>query len=505
MRSAALKISDPEQELVELMGACYADPLRFVMQAYPWGESGPLKDHPGPDKWQRTFLQELGAEVKANGFTGLAPVRPIRRAVSSGHGIGKSVMAAWLVDWIMSTRPHAKGTVTANTFTQLETKTWASVQYWTRLCITADWWDISATRLAHKGFRDSWFCTPQSCREENSEAFAGQHAQDSTSFYIFDEDSAISDSVHEVAEGGLTDGEPMIFCFGNPTRNTGHFFRACFGNARDRWNPLVVDSRESKFTNKAQLSEWISDYGEDSDFVRVRVRGMAPLASELQFIPQDTIFEAQRRRLGGREDAPLVVGVDVSDGGSAWNVIRFRRGSDGKAASPVRIPGEVVRNGREVLLARLTDVLGGRYCEDQVPVAAMFVDSAFGAPYVERLRAMGYRNVFEVRFGAPSPDSHYANMRAFMWAKLKDWLRSGVIDAADQRLEADLAGPGYRLNLQDKLVLESKEDMAKRGVASPDDADALALTFAMQVGVSRSVALTSRLPAIEMPREFAWS
>src|SRR5262245_44085471 len=467
---------------------------------YPWGQEGPLKDRSGPDKWQRQSLRDIGKQVRERGFDGQSPVRPIRQATSSGHGIGKSTEAAWLTDWIMSTRPFCRGTITANTFDQLNTKTWAAIKFWTSICLTGHWFEVTERRMSHRHYRDSWFCAPQSCREENSEAFAGQHAANSTSFYIFDEASAIADKIFEVAEGGLTDGEPMVFLFGNPTRNTGHFHRACFGSGRDLWNPQVVDSRQSALTNKAQIEEWIQEYGEDSDFVRVRVRGLPPSASELQFIDQDRIWQAQKRPTpAGFSDEPLIAGVDVSDGGSAWNVIRFRRGLDSRSMQPIRIPGEKVRNDRSALLAVLAGLCReGAYGQ---PIAAMFIDSAFGAPYVERLHAMGFsRLVHEVRFGGESPDRHQLNMRAHMWSRMKEWLTNGAVDPNDERLASDLAGPGYKINAQDRLVLESKADMAKRGVASPDDADALALTFSAQVAPRKEQKSGGR-----MPENWAWA
>jgi len=112
-----------EEQLAEDIAGFYADPLGFVLYSYPWGELGPLEKHDGPDKWQREFLIALGERVKANAFDGETPVMPIREAVASGHGPGKSTMAAWLVDWIMSTRPHCRGTVTANKWDQLRDKT----------------------------------------------------------------------------------------------------------------------------------------------------------------------------------------------------------------------------------------------------------------------------------------------------------------------------------------------------------------------------------------------
>jgi hypothetical protein len=113
-------------------------------------------------------------------------------------------------------------------------------------------------------------------------------------------------------------------------------------------------------------------------------------------------------------------------------------------------------------------------------VAAMFVDSAFGSPIVERLRTLGFDNVHEVSFGAHSPDYHDANWRAYMWRSMKDWLAKGAIPD-DEPFALQLCLPGYHINRSNKLVLESKSDLAKRGEASPDDADAFALTFAQHV------------------------
>jgi hypothetical protein len=480
-----------EDWLIEAAARFKNDPLGFVLYAYPWGEPGPLKDHPGPDKWQRDFLEGIGEEVR--GHTGPRPYLPVRRAVSSGHGIGKSTLVAWLVNWIMVTRPGSRGTITANTFDQLETKTWASIQLWSGRSIYSHWFECNTRRMYAKDDPANWFCAPQSSKEENSEAFAGQHSEDASSFYVFDEASAIPDKIYEVAEGGLTDGEPMIFLFGNPTRGSGAFHRAAFGS-QSRFGQVKVDSRDSRFTNKTIIEEWIKDHGEDSDFVRVRVLGMPPRASELQFIDQGRVEEAKARHLPHTfGDEPLIAGVDVSDGGAAWNVVRFRRGNDSRTFRPIRIAGEKTRGDRGAFLGVLAEVLKGGV--NGVPVNTMFVDSAFGAPFVERLQSMGYRNVHEIRFGSESLDPHQANRRAYMWSRMKEWLGGqGCIDPTDSRLEIDLGAPGYHINRQDRLLIESKEDMAKRGVDSPDDADALALTFAapVVVGVAPNFSPTAK-------------
>lgn len=464
--------------LVEKVAECYHDPLRFVETMYPWGEPGTMLEHnDGPDDWQRELLVSIGREVEANDFDGHTPVMPIRRAVSSGHGIGKGVMAAWLVDWIMSTRPHAQGVVTANSDKQLKTKTWAAIQRWTSLCLTGSWFEINTERMYHRKFPASWFCSSQTCRPENSEAFAGQHAADSTSFYIFDEDSAVPKVIHDVADGGMTDGEPMQFRFGNPTRNSGDFHDCVFGKKKHLWHPMVVDARKVKFSNKQLIAEWIDEYGEESDWVRVRVRGLPPRASDLQFIDPERVHEAQVREVVSFVDEPLVAGVDCSGGGKAWNTVRFRRGMDGRSRRALRVPGEATRKDRSAFLAILADILKDRHPERRVSM--MFVDAAYGAPYVERLKQMGFTNVMEVQFGqVENPDSrHCGNMRAYMWKQCKDWLAYGAIPPDDKKLEDDLTTPGHHLNQRDKMFIESKDSMAR----PLDDADALVLTFAMPV------------------------
>lgn len=482
--------------LAEFVSQFYDDPLGFVLACFPWGEPGSLRDHDGPDTWQREFLEWLGKEVKARAFDGVHAVDPIQGAVSSGHGIGKSTLQAWIVCWIMSTRPRCHGTVTANTATQLDTKTWASVQKWAKLCITSGWFEINTERMYRKGQRDSWFCAPQSCREENSEAFAGQHALDSTSFYIFDEDSAVPDAIHQVAEGGMTDGEPMQFRFGNPTRSSGSFYRCAFGSERHRWHVQVVDSRQSKFTNKAKLNEWVEDYGEDSDFVRVRVRGLPPAASDLQYISSTLVEQASKREAICLPDDPLVCGLDVARGGQDECVFWFRRGADAKSVPPIRIPGQEARDSMR-LVTVAADVLSRSFNGHKV--AMLFVDgTGIGGPICDRLFQMGRHNVMEVQFGqAPprlqtvdlnqatgeiqQPHHKFANMRSYIWGQMREWLKHGAIPESDHTLAQDLVAPEYFHDRYDRIVLESKDDLKARGLASPDSGDALALTFAAPV------------------------
>lgn len=482
-----------DELLAEDMARFYADPLGFVMYAFPWDSDPALqvvKLPPeyrlqfdceyGPDLWACEMLESIGRDVRERGFDGVTPVAPIQYAVSSGHGIGKSAMAAWITLWIMSTRPHSKGVVTANTGEQLASKTWAGVAAWKTRCITGHWFDITtgkgAMRLVHKQYPESWRVDAQTSKEENSESFAGLHAASSTPWYLFDEASAIPAKIWEVAEGGKTDGEPMHFVFGNPTRNTGAF-ADCFGKQRHRWKTRQIDSRSVQITNKRLLDEWVKDYGEDSDFVKVRVRGVFPNASSLQFIARDLVDEAARReaqvtRWQGRTAA---IGVDVARFGDDSSVIRTRVGRDARSIAPKRFNGISTMQ----LAARVSEHI--RYLRELGLNVVTFVDGGgVGGGVVDRLRELGH-DVIEVQFGASARDpKKYLNRRAEIWGAMRDWLATGCIDK-DETLATDMTSVEYQFTVKDQIQLERKEDMKKRGLASPDDGDALALTFAEPV------------------------
>ena len=462
----------------------YADPYGWVMWAFDWGH-GELQGFEGPDEWQRETLVDIGRQVKERGFDGVTPVDPIREATASGHGIGKSALTSWLILWIMSTRPYSKGIVTANTSDQLRTKTWGELGKWRSRCIVGHWFEYNNGRgsmsLYHHSWPESWRVDAQTCREENSEAFAGLHSANSTPFYIFDEASAVPDKIWEVAEGGLTDGEPMFFVFGNPTRNTGKF-KDCFTRQKHRWVTRQIDSRSAKMTNKKLIEEWRKDWGEDSDFFRVRVLGRFPRAGDMQFISSDDVFNAQKRGPGRyMGNDPLICGFDVARGGSDNCMIGFRRGKDAKSEKTYRIPGDKSRDSM-VVVSKLIMIL-----DRHRPDVTFIDETGIGGPILDRLRQLGY-HVIGVNFGGTASDEkHFSDKTAEMGFKCRQWLMEGGSIPDDPQLELELTSREYWHDKKDRLVLESKgatktgEGMKKRLGFSPDWADQLYLTFAHPV------------------------
>jgi hypothetical protein len=493
--SAQVCVTDSvDLKLAKDINRFYADPLGFVLYAFPWDTDPSLQlvklpapwcfyydSTYGPDKWACELLTRVGETIKAHGFDGVQAVEAVREAVASGHGIGKSALVSWLVWWIMSTRPHCRGTVTATTNTQLSTKTWAEISKWHKKCITEHWFTVTTARndmrAKHKQYPESWFCSAQTSEEQNSESFAGQHAADSTSFYIFDEATGIPNAIWDVAEGGLTDGEPMWFAFGNPTRNTGRFAE-CFGKSRHRWNITQVDSREAQITNKADIQRKIDDYGIDSDFCKVRIRGVFPSSSSLQLIPRDVVDGAATRDIKERtlvRGRAAIVGVDVARFGDDESVIRTRVGRDARSIAP--------KAYRQLDTMQLASRVA-EHIEDikrMTLVPFVFVDGGgVGGGVIDRLRQLGYQ-ITEVNFGEkPIDPKRYANKRSEMWVTMSEWLTIGAIENSELLL-TDLTAVEYDYDKSQRLLLKSKDDMKARGLASPDHGDALALTFAAPV------------------------
>lgn len=463
--------------LAEDMGRFYADPVGFARYAYEWGK-GELAGFHGPDDWQCDFLADVGQLVRARNFDGVNPVAPIRMGAVSGHGVGKSALVAMLVDWIMSTRPFAKGVITANTYEQLNTKTWAEIAKWTKRCITGHWFDVStgALWMRHKDFAESWRVDGQTCKEHNSEAFAGLHAVNSTPFYIFDEASAVPDKIWEVAEGGTTDGEPMWFAFGNGTRSTGRFREACVGRFKHMWNMRSIDSRDCRLPNKALIKEWIETYGLDSDFVKVRVRGMFPSLSVKQYISTDDVDRAFGKILRPEQFvfAPKILTLDNAWEGDDEGVIGLRQGLS------FRILRTFAKNDNDIWVANLLAQF-----EDEEKADAVFIDGGYGTGVVSAGRTLG-RSWRLVWFSEESTDPGCLNKRAQMWKGTRDWLKEGGAIPADQVLYNDLIGPETVPRLDGKLQLESKQHMKDRGLPSPGRGDALALSFAHPVACKSS-------------------
>jgi len=469
-------MSNAQLELAAQMGEFYDDPLGHVMFSYPWGEKGtPLEHHSGPEPWQRDFLIEIGDEVRKRGFDGHTAVDPIRFSTASGHGIGKTTMVAWIIRWIMDTRPFARGIITAVTTPQLQSRTWSELAKWNNMAVSKHLWvltyGVGSLSYFHKDFRENWRVDGQTAAKENAEAFQGMHNRNSTTFYIFDEASGIPEEIYRARDGGLTDGEPMVFDFGNPTQNTGRFFENMMGRFSDQYICRFIDSRTVGIANKKYLQSIIDKYGADNDEARIRVYGQFPERGENQLIPNASYEQNVHRDVHVSPLDAVIVGVDVARYGGDLAVIWVRRGRDAETDNDFK---------RQIMTRSDTFELAGRVAETcrRVNADLINVDAGYNPGVIDTLRDWGF-NVNAIHFGGKPTLPGFFNMRAQMWGRMRDALREGVRLPEMQQLQKELTQLQYKVTGSDVLQLERKEDMKKRTGFSPDHADALALTFAI--------------------------
>ncbi|WP_422096882.1 terminase [Variovorax sp.] len=447
------------------------DPLGYVETAFPWGEKGsPLERNPGPRKWQRDVLAEIGEHLRDPSKRNT----PLLIARASGHGIGKSGLIGMISQWGLSTCPNTRIVVTANTDGQLKTKTMPEIGKWFRLAANAHWWRPTATSVysADQEAEKSWRLDAVPWSENNTEAFAGLHNQGSRIIMIMDEASAIANKVWEVAEGVLTDEDTEIIwiVFGNPTRNTGRF-RECFRKFRHLWRHAQIDSRTVEGTNKATLQRQVETYGEDSDFVKVRIRGMFPAMSAKQFISTTDVDAARGRHLRPEQFnfAPKILTCDPAWQGDDMLEIGLRQGLH------FRILATIPKNDNDLQIATIL----ARF-EDEEGADAVFIDAGYGTGIYSAGISWG-RTWRLVWFGGESANPACLNKRAEIWLAMRDWLKDGGAIPDDDGLYQDLIGPETVGRSDGKIQLESKSDMKDRGLPSPGKADALALSFAYPV------------------------
>lgn len=458
-----------DDELISLLADTRHKPLEYTKAAWQWGVGDLLKD-PGPRAWQEDTLGEIGHRLQ----TTTTRFQPIRIAVASGHGVGKSALLGMLDNWAMSTFEDCMGLVTANTLDQLRTKTSPEIGKWFRSSITSDQFEVHSTSIRAKdpARGEKWRTDFVTWSINNTVAFQGLHNLRKRILLMQDEASGIDDKVMEVCEGALTDEETEIIwiMFGNPTRNSG-YFREAFRRQRHLWITKNVDSRTVPGTNKEYLKQMVDTYGENSNRVKVRIRGMFPTTSGKQFITGDDVDAAFNKHLRPEmyNFAPKIIGVDPAWEGDDEFVIILRQGL------MCKILGTYEKNDNDIVMAQLI----ARF-EKEHEADAVMVDGGFGTGIVSAGRTMG-RQWDLVWFSGKSPDEGMLNLRAYMWDQMRQWLKTGATIPPDDILYQDLVGPEIVPRLDGKVQLESKKDMKDRMVQSPNRADALALTFVRPV------------------------
>ena len=426
-----------------------------------------------PDGWQVEVLQAAASGQK-------------RIALKASKGPGKSTVLAWIAWWFLLTRLHPKVICTSVTADNLSDGLWTELSKWQQrspLLRKAFTW--TKTRITANDHPETWWASARTWSKDadtrqQGETLAGIHADNV--LFLVDEAGGVPDAVVSAAEAGLANADEsagrtaMLVLAGNPTQTSGPLYRACSQERALWWVKEISgdpdDPKRAPRVNIDWAREQITKYGRDNPWVLVNVFGQFPPAQANTFIGVEVAAQASRRVVGEADysDHPKILGVDVARFGDDRTVLFPRQG-------PVAFAPQIYRNKRTTEVAHLVAFAIEKWRPD-----AVFIDAGgVGAGVVDQLLELGH-DVMGVE-SASSPltaEPKLKNRRAEMWWLMAEWMRHGCIPD-DGELIAELTTPTMKYDATSHIQLESKDDIKKRGLPSPDKADALALTFAAPV------------------------
>ena len=404
-----------------------------------------------PDKWQIKFLMAI---AKGNR----------RVSVRSGHGVGKSTASAWAMLWYFMTRSPVKVVVTAPTSSQLFDAMFAELKRWVLQMPQPlqDLVTVKQDRIVFNAAPDEMFISARTSRAEQPEALQGIHSDNV--MLVADEASGVPEQVFEAAAGSMSGHNAVTLLLGNPTRSSG-FFYDTHNRLSSEWVTFRVSCEDSPRVSTEYISEMASRYGEESNAYRIRVLGEFPRSDDDTIISMELIEAAKNRDVAPTQYAPMIWGLDVARFGSDSSSLTKRKGNTVTEASRV---------WRNLDLMQLTGAVVAEYeaqKQEDKPESIMVDSIGLGAGVVDRLKELGLPAVGINVSESPSfsPNQTYANLKAELWYKAKAWFEKRDCRIPDDsRLTAELATVRYTFSSTGKTRVESKEDIKKRGLKSPD-------------------------------------
>jgi len=436
-------------DLSKTLKALHDDPVLFVRSVL----------NAEPQKWQ---IEALNAVAKNN-----------KVAIKSGHGVGKSTYLAWLCLWFLLTRMPTKIVATANTANQLHDVLANDVLKWSKQLPAGfqKQLEFKQERVSLKGSPDS-FLSYRVSRKENPESLAGFHSENI--LCVVDEASAIDEIIFETAQGTLSTPNAKIVLCGNPTRPSG-FFYECFHTMRESWYCMTVSSKDGDYVSQDFIEDMAKKYGEESNIFAIRVKGSFPISDDDVLINLALVEQATDRVIEEDEYTPTVWGVDCARFGSDRSALAKRKGNTLL---------EPVRTWVKKDIMAMAGIILSEY--EAVPYsdrpAHIFIDSiGLGAGLVDRLRELNLPVVGINVAESPAIRTKFNRLRDELWWKAREFFESRDCKIPDDAtLIKELTAVKYAYLSSGKLKIESKDEMKKRGLRSPDCADAFLLTFAFE-------------------------
>jgi hypothetical protein len=373
--------------------------------------------------------------------------------------------------WFLLTRYPVKVVVTAPTSAQLYDALFAELKRWVKELPKPiqELLDVKQERIELKASATEAFISARTSRAEQPEALQGVHSDNV--MLVADEASGVPEAVFEAAAGSMSGHNALTILLGNPVRSSGFFFDT-HNRLKDEWWTRRVSCIDSTRVSSEYVNDMKSRYGEESNAFRIRVLGEFPRSDDDTIIPMDLLESAKHRDTRAYEDAPIVWGLDVARFGSDSSVLCKRQSN----------VVHTLERWRNLDLMQLTGAVVSQYeaCDHKNRPTEILVDSiGLGAGVVDRLRELNLPargiNVSE----SPAMGGTYLNLRAELWHKAKAWLEKRDCKIPNNEdLIGELATVRYTFTSNGKIKIESKDDIRRRGLKSPDMADAFVLTFA---------------------------
>ena len=419
----------------------------------------------GVEKWMKDYASKIGISIM------------------SGQGTGKDFFAALALMWFMSNFSYPKCSATANTNKQLMNVYWSEISKIMALSkrmdendpyspsVLQDMFTVQTEKVFNKQLPEGekgkrWFCeavtiNSTSSPEDQGAAMAGRHERHM--LFVFDEAAGIHDAVYKPVEGTLTGVVNLVLIIFNPVKRKGF---AIDSQNDGRYVAMRWNSEDSEIVSRAHIEGMAQKYGTDSAPYRIRVLGLPPIADTDALIPYDWVIDAVDREISPGEDDAHVLGVDVGAGGDK-SVIARRHGG--------RIY-DLFRNNTKDTMQTVGWV--GLKMEEFEAHAAMVDNIGVGAGVYNRLHELGYKAyAADVRRKADQ-ELKFLNKRDEIYWRLRDMFEKGTISIPnDQDLIDQLTSIKYAPMSDGRIKVQSKKEMRQHGMASPDEADAVALTF----------------------------
>lgn len=468
----------------------YFDPVNHVLTVFPWGEKGHELENHEPHPWHMDELKRWRdhvVEQEKKVLRGETP-RTYKSATGAGHGVGKSAIISMGLHWFHSTRLGAPVNVLANTEAQLRGKTFVEIGKWFSWSENKHWFNVEGLKVTLKPWLGNQLEQQLGINPERHyiegilwnadrpEGIQGLHSHVGV-FVVIDEGSAVPDCIVDAIDPGFFTEKTtsrFFLMFGNVTRNEGAFYDRLFDEKHTDWKTRSIDSRTVPGIDLEEINSLVKKYGEDSDRVRVRVRGLPPKhGEEEQFMSRKLVQDAMARMVEPDRNEALIMAIDPAPRGGR-SAAAWRRGLDGSSIEPRTA---VFHDNNDLIdwavdLIHLTDP------------DVLFIDEGNGNGLIDGLGRLGYGKIVRgVFFGREAQDKHlYFDKRTEIWGRFRDWCYMGsLVKDAELLKEMTLPKSEWVGKGESLEKLESKRKMRGRGISSPDVADAYAMTFTEKV------------------------